>query len=361
MIWHFVEVWVLIAVTFVFGCVLGSIVYGFLAESRLATAQGVVADHVGDILDRVKARVGLGPAWRPTHLRRVERPLPVPAPLPDPVRYDPAEDATDHIVEEAAYVAPVEETRRLLPQAEAQIAPEPRRRRFGPPRRALPAIAPQAELDLPVPAIALIAAKRPAGINAPRGGVPDNLQRIKGIGKRNEQRLNALGIFHFGQIAAWTPGEARWIGEHLELADRIERDGWMAQATVLAMGTDTGFEKSAERRRQRRKHEREFQARMVTAGEPPPPDILPPRSYDDVTDDEPEPEEARRAPEPEHWVPDPAAALEATYQAYNDAAEDDRDAEADGRDPDDDIVPRDDEPYLDDDEDARRDEDEPRR
>ena len=90
----------------------------------------------------------------------------------------------------------------------------------------------------------------PAGLSAPRGGVPDNLQRIKGIGKRNEELLNSLGIYHFGQIAAWTPGEMRWIGQYLAFPERIERDDWVGQAMVLASGSDTGFEKSAERRRQ---------------------------------------------------------------------------------------------------------------
>jgi hypothetical protein len=95
--------------------------------------------------------------------------------------------------------------------------------------------------------------------------VPDNLQRIKGIGKRNEELLNGLGIFHFGQIAAWTPGEILWIGHHLTFPERIQRDNWVGQATLLAMGTETGFQKSAERRRERRRRERDFGARMANA------------------------------------------------------------------------------------------------
>jgi predicted flap endonuclease-1-like 5' DNA nuclease len=118
----------------------------------------------------------------------------------------------------------------------------------------------------PVAAIAApIVPKRPPGIAAPRGGVPDNLQRIKGIGKRNEELLNGLGIFHFGQIAAWTPVEILWIGHHLTFPERIQRDNWVGQATLLAMGAETGFQKSAERRRERRRREREFGARMASA------------------------------------------------------------------------------------------------
>ena len=96
---------------------------------------------------------------------------------------------------------------------------------------------------------------RPASLAEPRNGVPDNLQRIRGIGERNEIRLNKLGIFHFGQIAAWTPAEMRWVAQQLAFPERIERDDWVGQAIVLASGGDTGFTKSAERRRARRQHE----------------------------------------------------------------------------------------------------------
>jgi predicted flap endonuclease-1-like 5' DNA nuclease len=91
----------------------------------------------------------------------------------------------------------------------------------------------------------------------PRNGVPDNLQRIRGIGERNEVRLNELGVFHFSQIAAWTPAEIRWIGRQLSFPERIEGDDWVGQAIVLASGGETGFTKSADRRRARRRGERE--------------------------------------------------------------------------------------------------------
>jgi predicted flap endonuclease-1-like 5' DNA nuclease len=99
--------------------------------------------------------------------------------------------------------------------------------------------------------------RRPVLLMEPRNGVPDDLQRIKGIGARNEIRLNKLGIFHFSQIAAWTPAEIRWVGEQLAFPDRIQQDDWVGQAILLASGTETGFTKSAERRRTRRRRTRE--------------------------------------------------------------------------------------------------------
>jgi predicted flap endonuclease-1-like 5' DNA nuclease len=221
MIWHFLEVWLLLGIAFVVGCVLGAYLYGVMADSRLALAQGAVADQLGDVLDRVKAGLGVGPAWRPQHLRAVDRPLP-PEGEPDDIDY--------------AHTLAIEEPVEAFDD-------EPEELETGDPERLASAEAVGPDGIVPM---------RPAGLAGPRGGVPDNLTRIRGVGERNEALLNSLGIFHFGQIAAWTPGEARWIGQYLAFPERIERDDWVGQAMILATGGDTGFEKSAERRRRRR-------------------------------------------------------------------------------------------------------------
>jgi NADH-quinone oxidoreductase subunit E len=79
---------------------------------------------------------------------------------------------------------------------------------------------------------------RPQGLAAPRADKSDNLQRIKGIGRVNEQKLNALGIFHFDQIAGWGRPEIRWVGTYLSFPGRIDRENWVSQATKLAAGED---------------------------------------------------------------------------------------------------------------------------
>ncbi|MGD1886817.1 MAG: hypothetical protein ACFB01_06795 [Cohaesibacteraceae bacterium] len=84
---------------------------------------------------------------------------------------------------------------------------------------------------------------RPSALAGPTGGTKDNLQRIKGVGKVNEGKLNDLGIYHFAQIAEWTPSEARWVGTYLAFAGRIEREDWVGQAKVLADGGETDFAK----------------------------------------------------------------------------------------------------------------------
>lgn len=77
---------------------------------------------------------------------------------------------------------------------------------------------------------------RPGGLAAARDGAPDNLQRIKGIGRVNEQKLNDLGIFHFDQIAQWTRAEIRWVGTYLAFPGRIDREKWVEQAANFAAG-----------------------------------------------------------------------------------------------------------------------------
>jgi predicted flap endonuclease-1-like 5' DNA nuclease len=104
--------------------------------------------------------------------------------------------------------------------------------------------APQAAEPQAAPALpdeAAHAGQRPAGYVAARTTGADDLKRIKGIGRQNEARLNALGIWHFEQIAAWTPENVAWVGSYLAFPGRIDREEWVAQAKVLAAGEDTEF------------------------------------------------------------------------------------------------------------------------
>ena len=88
---------------------------------------------------------------------------------------------------------------------------------------------------------------KPAPLAAARGGVADDLKRVSGIGRVNEGKLNALGIFHFDQIAAWLREEIRWVGTYLAFPGRIDRENWVAQAALLAKGGDTEFSKRVDK------------------------------------------------------------------------------------------------------------------
>lgn len=65
---------------------------------------------------------------------------------------------------------------------------------------------------------------------------PDDLKAISGIGPKLEAVLNGLGIWTYGQIAAWKAQEIAWVEDYLGFKDRIGRDEWRAQAGGLAAG-----------------------------------------------------------------------------------------------------------------------------
>ena len=85
--------------------------------------------------------------------------------------------------------------------------------------------------------------ERPKGIAAARGGKADKLQRISGIGPKNESILHTLGFFHFDQVAAWTAEQVAWVDDHLKFNGRIAREEWIKQAGLLATGKEAEFTK----------------------------------------------------------------------------------------------------------------------
>ncbi|MEE2877685.1 MAG: NADH-quinone oxidoreductase subunit NuoE [Pseudomonadota bacterium] len=82
---------------------------------------------------------------------------------------------------------------------------------------------------------------RPEALDA--GQPADDLKRISGIGPKNEDQLNSLGIFTFEQIAAWTPENIKWVEGYLSFRGRIAREDWVGQAKTLSSGGDTAFSK----------------------------------------------------------------------------------------------------------------------
>lgn len=85
----------------------------------------------------------------------------------------------------------------------------------------------------------------PETLKEARGGLPDDLKLLKGVGPKLEQTLNELGFFHFDQIADWTEAEVAWVDARLKFKGRIARDGWIEQARRLSVGDETSFAKRA--------------------------------------------------------------------------------------------------------------------
>lgn len=73
----------------------------------------------------------------------------------------------------------------------------------------------------------------PVRLPAPQGPV-DDLTVISGITSDQQLQLNALGIFHFWQIAGWSPEHVAWVANRLPTSRRIARENWMSQAARLA-------------------------------------------------------------------------------------------------------------------------------
>lgn len=92
---------------------------------------------------------------------------------------------------------------------------------------AVPAPAPAPQSPLPLPEASQESRPAPVSPN-------DDLKKIKGIGPRLEQKLIAMGVTRFGQIAAWTDEEIAAVNASLRFSGRIERDRWVEQARVLA-------------------------------------------------------------------------------------------------------------------------------
>ena len=59
---------------------------------------------------------------------------------------------------------------------------------------------------------------------------PTTCKLISGIGPGIERTLHELGIFHFRQIAAFTPENVAWVNRRLRFKGRIEREDWIGQA-----------------------------------------------------------------------------------------------------------------------------------
>ncbi|SEQ03769.1 Predicted 5' DNA nuclease, flap endonuclease-1-like, helix-3-turn-helix (H3TH) domain [Thalassovita taeanensis] len=91
-------------------------------------------------------------------------------------------------------------------------------------------------------------ADRPAALAEARGGQPDDLKRIRGIGPKLEQLCHSLGFFHFDQIAGWTDREITWVDANLTgFKGRVSRDNWMEQAKALAAGSETEFSRRVDK------------------------------------------------------------------------------------------------------------------
>ncbi|MFK4824058.1 hypothetical protein ACI0FM_04555 [Paenochrobactrum sp. BZR 588] len=99
--------------------------------------------------------------------------------------------------------------------------------------------APVEEVRIPEPVIVeepepVVEVGLPQLLEAARDDKPDDLLKIKGIGPTLQSKLQALGIYHYEQLAAWDADNAIWIGKKLNFPGRVEREEWVEQAAALS-------------------------------------------------------------------------------------------------------------------------------
>ncbi len=97
-------------------------------------------------------------------------------------------------------------------------------------------LADDAEEAAPAPLVPPGREERPQALPAARSGAPDDLTLIDGVSPMQQSTLHSLGVFHFDQIAAWTPANLAWVDQYLRLRGRMSRERWVEQASALARG-----------------------------------------------------------------------------------------------------------------------------
>lgn len=111
-------------------------------------------------------------------------------------------------------------------------------------RPAAPIAPPAAAPPVPEPTAAASQADAPSPFLTAPDGVPDDLMRIKGIGPKLSARLAELGVYHYAQIAAWTPDQLAIVDALLgNFSGRPARDQWQSQASLLAAGDTKAYER----------------------------------------------------------------------------------------------------------------------
>ena len=124
------------------------------------------------------------------------------------------------------------------PAAKAAVKPAPLMA-----AQPLTAVAADDSAGIAAAAAAGVAAAKAAGIDTGKFrkldkavGTADDIELIGGIGPTIAKKLNALGIFHFWQVAAMSQEDIASVEHEVGFSGRAERDHWKDQAVELMSG-----------------------------------------------------------------------------------------------------------------------------
>lgn len=183
-----------------------------------------LSEHIG-VLVRERAELdGLlasNSTWRALLIARADAARGVASALADARRLEAALAGNRLFRAREALEIAIESLTSALADAAPGTLPSPPR------HTAPPAPAPRARIHATPRALRAQAASalRPGG---------DDLTLVRGIDRALAERLAALGVDRFAQIAAWSAEEVRAMASALDLGARISRQNWIEQAAMLA-------------------------------------------------------------------------------------------------------------------------------
>ncbi|OYX25884.1 MAG: hypothetical protein B7Z10_04875 [Rhodobacterales bacterium 32-66-7] len=144
-----------------------------------------------------------------------------PAPAATPAGRSPMAAAMD------ATAAPQPAALMATPKAPEMVAEKPA-------EKPAEKVAAKAPAEPKAKAAAKPAAAGPERLSAARGGKPDDLKVIEGIGPAMEKLVNSMGFYHFDQIAKWSEADVAVVDSEMKsFKGRITRDKWVAQAKII--------------------------------------------------------------------------------------------------------------------------------
>ena len=237
--WGFLlgEIWVLLALAALLGLFVGWLIWGRRSAVTVNTGE---ADGLRASLDACNAKgrdqaariAALEADVKAANTRAQDAHLAAENARADAKAADEAAKAAAAKTASAApasMAAPLMAAAPVKAEAKPKAAPKPKAE-AKPKADAKPKAAAKAKEDDKTPS-------KPAALKAARGGKPDDLKLIKGIGPKLEILCHKLGFFHFDQLANWTAKEIAWVDENLEgFEGRVTRDEWVQQARDLMNG-----------------------------------------------------------------------------------------------------------------------------
>ncbi len=148
-------------------------------------------------------------------------PAPAATPAATPAGRSPMAAAMD------ATAAPQPAALMATPKAPEMVAEKPA-------EKPAEKVAAKAPAEPKAKAAAKPAAAGPERLSAARGGKPDDLKVIEGIGPAMEKLVNSMGFYHFDQIAKWSEADVAVVDSEMKsFKGRITRDKWVAQAKII--------------------------------------------------------------------------------------------------------------------------------